>query len=65
MVNSPCLDCPDRAPGCHNPDICSAWAEFQTALAADKKLMEDDRKIRNTLDVYKGAVLKRQKRAMR
>ena len=63
MVNSPCLDCPDRAPGCHNPG--SAWAEFQTALAADKKLMEDDRKIRNTLDVYKVAVLKRQKRAMR
>ena len=61
MVNSPCLHCP----GCHNPDICSAWAEFQTALAADKKLMEDDRKIRNTLDVYKVAVLKRQKRAMR
>lgn len=65
MVNSPCLDCPDRTPGCHKPEACSAWAEFQTALAADKKLMEDDRKIRNTLDVYKVAVLKRQKRAMR
>ncbi len=65
MVNSPCLDCPDRTPGCHKPEACSAWAEFQKALAADKKLMEDDRKIRNTLDVYKVAVLKRQKRAMR
>ncbi len=22
MVNSPCLDCPDRTPGCHKPEAC-------------------------------------------
>ena len=38
MVNSPCLDCPDRTPGCHKPEACSAWAEFQKALTAEKNV---------------------------
>lgn len=41
MVNSPCLDCPDRAPGCHKPEVCSAWAEFQKALTAEKDMIDE------------------------
>lgn len=44
MVNSPCLDCPDRTPGCHKPEACSAWAEFQKALTAEKNMIDEAQK---------------------
>lgn len=30
--NSPCRDCPRRAPGCHNKDTCPAWGRYQDEL---------------------------------
>ena len=35
MVRPPCEGCPDRQMGCHDPAVCSKWAESQVAKAAD------------------------------
>ena len=34
---SPCFDCPNRAPGCHDPEKCQPWAEY---FAACQKLRD-------------------------
>lgn len=52
MVNSPCLDCPDRTPGCHKPEACSAWAEFQKALTAEKNMIDEAQKPLKAFDEY-------------
>lgn len=31
MIHAPCKDCPDRRVGCHNPEVCPRWADFQEA----------------------------------
>lgn len=28
---SPCFNCPDRSPGCHDPERCERWAEYAAA----------------------------------
>lgn len=35
MVRPPCEGCPDRQMGCHDPAVCSKWAEYQVAKAAE------------------------------
>lgn len=59
MVNSPCLDCPDRTPGCHKPEACSAWAEFQKALTAEKNMIDEAQKPLKAFDEYQIARRKR------
>ena len=34
MIRPPCKDCPDRRVGCHDPEVCPKWADFQAAQAA-------------------------------
>ena len=34
LIDSPCQDCPNRRPGCHNASVCRAWAEFTAANEA-------------------------------
>ena len=35
MAQPPCKGCPNRQAGCHNTAVCSKWAEYQAAKAAD------------------------------
>lgn len=28
-LSTPCYQCPRHCPGCHNPETCKAWAEYQ------------------------------------
>ena len=38
-VQPPCLDCRRRRVGCHDPETCTAWAEYiaqAKAVQADK-----------------------------
>lgn len=30
----PCYQCDKRRPGCHDPQECAAWADFEQAQAA-------------------------------
>lgn len=43
-IESPCLDCPDRAPGCH--DKCERYAEYKRKVdeikSRRKKTLEDE-----------------------
>ncbi|MBC5771741.1 hypothetical protein [Dysosmobacter segnis] len=34
MAQPPCKGCPDRQAGCHDPAVCSKWAEYQAAAKA-------------------------------
>lgn len=34
---SPCLNCPDRQPGCHDPGKCEPWAEYEAACKASRE----------------------------
>lgn len=36
MARPPCKGCPDRQAGCHDPEVCSKWAEYQAAKAAEQ-----------------------------
>lgn len=65
MVNSPCLDCPDRTPGCHKPEACSAWAEFQKALTAEKNMIDEAQKPLKAFDEYQTARRKRHHHSQR
>lgn len=49
--------CPRRSPGCHDPEVCPAWGEYQTALAeykailaAGRRAVDDYEKVRNARD---------------
>lgn len=65
MVNSPCLDCPDRTPGCHKPETCSAWAEFQKALTVEKNMIDEAQKPLKAFDEYQIARRKRHHHSQR
>lgn len=36
MAQPPCKGCPDRQESCHNTAVCSKWAEYQAAKAAEQ-----------------------------
>ena len=36
MAQPPCKGCPNRQAGCHDPAVCSKWAEYQAAKAAEQ-----------------------------
>lgn len=49
--------CPRRSTACHDPKICPAWGEYQTALAeykailaAGRRAVDDYEKVRNGRD---------------
>lgn len=35
MIQPPCQGCPDRREGCHNPEVCSKWADYQRKREAE------------------------------
>ena len=37
-LKPPCLDCQERRVGCHDPNVCKAWAEY----AAQAKAVQTD-----------------------
>lgn len=43
MTRPPCKGCPDRQAGCHNPVVCSKWAEYQAAKAAEQSNLQSQR----------------------
>lgn len=51
---SPCLDCRDRRPGCHNPETCKPWAEYEAAKEA--RYAQEDRVRQHNLIVSGYAV---------
>lgn len=36
----PCLDCRQRRVGCHDPEICKAWAEYTAQAKVSQKQAE-------------------------
>ena len=35
MIAPPCLNCPDRRIGCHDPAVCPKWADYENIHKAE------------------------------
>lgn len=39
MTAPPCLNCPDRRIGCHDPAVCPKWAAYDEIHLAELAVM--------------------------
>ena len=48
----PCLDCRERRVGCHDPNVCEAWAEYAAQAKAARKESDHRRAVQGQLHAY-------------
>ena len=61
----PCLDCRQRRVGCHDPEICKAWAEYTAQARAAQKEAEHRRNVFGPLNAYRVELHRRIERRKR
>lgn len=52
-TKAPCLDCRERRVGCHDPNVCQAWAEYAAQAKAVQKETEHRRAVQGQLHAYR------------
>ena len=58
MIAPPCLNCPDRRIGCHDPAVCPDWAAYQDALAEWNEAMKAEKREKADLKAAKSRMAK-------